>query len=158
MLGDESLHYGAWLRGEPIRRYPNELVKHGGGVNQDHRGGVVEGWQNTPPVPSDLPREKKGGSTPQRSSQGNSGLASEETSCKVPIKLVGTLHGSGKANGSEEKVGKEPSSLSSCLPGTLGTRTELADVMLWEKAQVHDSGKTHPEVISSPTPLCTNCH
>ena len=31
-------------------------------------------------------------------------------------------------------------------------------MMLWEKAHVHDLGKTHPKVISSLTPLCTNCH
>lgn len=156
--GDGSLQYRAWLRGDLIRRYPNEPAKHGRGVNQDHRSGAVGGWLETPPVSSDLPREKKEKGTPQRSSQGNSGLTGEETSLEKPKKLAGTLHGSGKAIGSEEKVGKEPSPLSASLPSTLGTRTELADVMLWEKVHVHDLGKTHPEVISSPTSLCTNCH
>ena len=108
------------MRGEPIRRYPNEPVKHGG-VNQDHRGGAVGGWLKTPPVPSDLPRETKGEGTPQRSSQGNSGLTCEEMSLEAPKKLAATLHGSGKANGSEEKMGKDPSPLSASLPGTLGT-------------------------------------
>lgn len=38
---EECLQYGAWLRGKPIRRYPKEQVKHGGGDNQEHRGGVI---------------------------------------------------------------------------------------------------------------------
>ena len=118
------------MRGEPIRRYPNEPAKHGRGVNQDHRSGAVGGWLETPPVSSDLPREKKEEGTPQRSSQGNSGLTGEEISLEVPKKLARTLHGSGKANGSEENVGKEPSPSSASLPSILGTRTELADMML----------------------------
>ena len=157
-LGEECLQYGACLRGESIRRYPKEPVKHGGGVNQDQKGGAVEGWLEMQHVPSDLPGEKKGEGTFQRSSQDNSGLTGEETSVEVPKKLVETLYESGKANGSKEKVGKEPSSSSASLPGTLGTRTGMANVMLWEKAHVHDLGKAHPEVISSPRSLYTNCH
>ena len=157
-MGEECLQYGACLRGEPIGRYPKEPVKHSRGVNQDHRGGAVKGWLEMQHVPFDLAGEKKGEGTFQRSSQDNSGLTGEETSVEAPKKLVETLHESGKANGSEEKVGKEPSSSSASFPGTIGTQTGMANVMLWEKAHVHDLGKAHLEVISSPTSLYTNYH
>ena len=59
-LGEECLQYGAWLRGEPRRRFPKESNNHGGRANHDFSGEATSAWLEKPPDRSNLSGEKLG--------------------------------------------------------------------------------------------------
>ena len=106
---EECLQYGAWLRGEPNRRYPKEPVNHGGGENQEYRGGVTRVKLEKTQNPFDVPGEKPvGGSdhVTELFSQGGSSLTWEEANLDVPKLLTKMLHGNGKVDGRKEREKK----------------------------------------------------
>ena len=111
-MGEESFQYGAWLRGEPARRFTKEPKNHGGGGYRDFRGRATRLGMEKPTVPSGSLKEKIGKGPNLRSggfSQGGSNATGEEKAFKATLEKPVTLHDLGKASGSVVKMRTETS-------------------------------------------------
>lgn len=158
-MGEESFQYGAWLRGEPTRRFTKEPKNHGGGGYWDFRGRAIGLGTKKPTVPSGSLKEKIGkglvlGS--RGTSQGGSGATGEKKALEVSLEKPATLHDLGKASGSVVKMRTETSTLSANFSDPLDTSIVLTEVMQWEKGLDQDMRKAHPKVIPFPTPSCSH--
>ena len=97
-----ELQYGAWLRGEPVRRGNRDLLKPGmeGGV--ERRGGIGARLKMEKTYPAE---SKVVGSThvPRLDDRGDASPTWDETKVASLMHLTGNLHEEGKVNLMEEK-------------------------------------------------------
>jgi len=158
-MREQSFQYGAWLRGEPNRRFTKDPENHGGDGYRDFKGGATGIGTKKPTDPSSSLKEKIGKGLNLGfggSSQGGSGVTGEEKALEATLEKPATLHDLGKDSGSVVKMRIETSSLSTNFLDPLDTSTMLTEVRQQDKGLDQDVRKAHPKVIPSLTPSCTN--
>ena len=133
--GDSQLQYGAWLRGEPLRRGGKEVVIQGIRRNTADHTKSAEGGPAVQPEQRDTAKGKKEeGSTPvnDMTSQG----------CSYPLRDVGAvtsskhvsekLHEEGKAKETEKKIEVQLIDLGGFGEEKSGCKSGLVEGMQWE--------------------------
>lgn len=101
-----ELQYGAWLRGEPMRRGVKEV--HSSGIGGGLEGGVVT--RTRPKVEKSLHTEPREASVvgsfhaPRLADRGDNSPTWVETNLTSPKQVVENLHKEGKVKLREEKV------------------------------------------------------
>nr|POE69326.1 hypothetical protein CFP56_08583 [Quercus suber] len=139
---EESLQYGAWLRGDPWKKYGGNTAQSGQGRSQVH--------QQRHPKPAAVkigePRRvaeaeqgRKGELALSLSGVNHNASGEEFQSSDNQRELGSGLHDLGKVNGKLEKVEEKEASLDDDGLGILSAQPDMKMAMWWEKA---DADKT----------------
>ena len=137
-----ELQYGAWLRGEPMRRGNRDFLSSSmeGGVVGEGDTGVRSKKERTQPAETDAVGEVGNTHVPRLEARGDDSLTWDETKMASSMHLTENLHEEGKVNLKEGKAKDLIAQTSEKATDVKAAQPEAFDEMQWEKiiGQVED--------------------
>ena len=132
-----DLQYGAWLRGDPIRRGFKDSFKPGTGVEDEGRSWVAAERTKVRVMQIHVVKEKEGcgeDHVPRLDSRGDARPAWEEAKHVSPPNQTRELHEEGKGNTGDEKADGTILLIGERSSKTQPAQPETQERMQWEKA------------------------